>query len=117
MKKHSDDVGHYSIEMKTVSSRAFRFQTVILFVHAAAWAHDSFPRHLLQGHPTMPPGPRESLSGSGGLLLAWLNGSLVATLRLRLPVAHVKNRRRSHFTAGSRAIEAIRNKSVSLSVS
>jgi len=37
MKEHSDDAGHYSIEMKTVSSRAFRFQTVILFVHAAAW--------------------------------------------------------------------------------
>jgi hypothetical protein len=58
-------------------------------------AHDSLSRHLLQGHPTMPPGPRERVSvfrlrrAPPGLAEGEPCGNAAPVLRK--PVAHVKN--------------------------
>jgi hypothetical protein len=68
-------------------------------------------------YPTMPPGPRESPSGSGGLFLSWLKGSegsegsLVATLLQ--PVAHVKNTKAAAICRKKRALSNVSVREVS----
>jgi hypothetical protein len=109
MAKQFVDVGHYSIEMKTVSCRSPRFRVQYsLFMRREgllrngrfqAWelavfaAHDTSPGSCYRAIPLC----HDESSGSGGLLLAWLKGkgSLVATLREEKNTKAVTIRRRS----------------------
>ena len=109
MAKHFVYVGHYSIEMKTVSSWSLDSACNTLCSCGgrascvmAAFRHGNWPssQHmtLLQApaNRAIPLCHYES-SGSGGLLLAWLKGkgSLVATLREEKNTQAVTIRRRS----------------------